>query len=318
MPGPPRVAIVMTAYNVADYLGAALDSALAQTFEDFELLIVDDGSTDDTVQVASAIRDRRVRLVQSAHRGAAFQLRQGIALTSAPYLAPLDADDLWHPSKLERHLEFLEAHPEVDLTFSWSRIVDEHGRDTGLASRPWRGAISFRELLADNVIGNGSASVLRREALDAAGGIDPAFCAYYDLDAWLRMAARGDGKLWAIPEYLTSYRRRAGQITSDVPALVEDFGRLLRKIRGLSPRAVAEVEKRARSNMRRFFAYGWYQAGEYRRAVRTMAGSLARAPHTFLTDRRNYQMSAAALSGLVLPERLHGYITRAALRVKRA
>ena len=318
MPAPPRVAIVMTAYNVADYIGAAIESALAQTFSDFELLVVDDGSTDDTPQIAGAIADARLRVVRSPHRGAAAQLREGIALTQAHYLALLDGDDLWSPTKLERHVQFLDAHPEADLTFSWSRIIDEHGRDTGLASRHWNGPISFDELLADNVIGNGSALVLRRYALTAAGGIDPAFSAYYDLDAWLRMAARRPGSLWAIPEFLTFYRRRAGQLTSDVPALEQDFDRLIRKAHDLAPRVVAQVEKQARSNMRRFFAYGWYQAGDYAKSVRTLAGSLACAPKTFLADRRNYQMGAAALSGLLLPARLHGYITRAALRVARA
>jgi hypothetical protein len=81
---------------------------------------------------------------------------------------------------------------------------------------------------------------------------------------------------------------------------------------------VALVEKRARSNMRRFFAYGWYQAGDYGRAVRTMARSLRSAPGIFAADRRNWEMSAAALGGLLLPAPLHGYITRAALRWKSA
>ena len=153
-------------------------------------------------------------------------------------------------------MQFLNAQPRADLTFSWSRIIDEDGRDTGLTSRLWDGPISFSELLADNVIGNGSALVLRREALMAAGGIDAAFAACYDLDAWLRIGALRPGNLWAVPEFLTFYRRRPGQITGDVAVVERSFEQLLQKARWFAPRAVALVEGRARSNMQRFCAYG--------------------------------------------------------------
>ncbi|HTS48335.1 MAG TPA: glycosyltransferase [Bryobacteraceae bacterium] len=314
----PAVSVVMTAYNVAPYIGAAIQSALAQTFRDFELLVLDDGSTDGTLRIAEQFQDRRVRVLRSPHRGAAMQLRHGIEQTSGPYVALLDADDLWSPNKLEQHVRFLDAQPRADLTFSWSRIIDEDGRDTGLTSRLWDGPISFSELLADNVIGNGSALVFRREALVAAGGIDASLAACYDLDAWLRIGALRPGNLWAIPEFLTFYRRRHGQLTGDVPVIERSFEQLMQKARWFAPRAVALVEGRARSNMQRFCAYGWYQAGSYGRAFGTMTRSLRRAPRVFFADRRNWEMTAAALSGLLLPAGLHRRITGAALRARRA
>ena len=314
----PVVSVVMTAYNVAAYVATAIESALAQTFRDFEMIVIDDGSTDGTLQIAERFQDSRLRVVVSRHRGAAAQLREGIENTSGPYLAFLDADDLWYPTKLERHIQFLNARPGADLAFSWSRIVDEEGEDTGLTSRQWDGPISLTELLADNVIGNGSALVLRREALESAGGIDPTFLACYDLDAWLRIAALRPGNLWAIPDFLTSYRRRPGQITANVPLMERSFEQVLRKAHWFAPRAVAEVEQRARCNMQRFCAYGWYRAGYYGRALATMSRSLRRAPEVFLADRRNWKMTAAALSGLLLPGGLHRRIAGAALRATSA
>ena len=305
----PAVSVVMTAYNVAPYIGAAIQSALAQTFRDFELMVLDDGSTDGTLRIAERIEDARVRVVRSPHRGAALQLRRGIEQTRGPYVALLDADDLWSPDKLEQHVQFLDAQPRADLTFSWSRIIDEDGRDTGLTSRLWNGPISFSELLADNAFGNGSALVFRREALVAAGGIDTAFAACYDLDAWLRIGALRPGNLWAIPEFLTFCRRRHGQITSDVAVIEQSFELLMQKARWFAPRAVALVEGRARSNMQRFCAYGWYQAGSYARAFGTMTRSLRRAPRVFFSDRRNWEMAVASLSGLLLPAGLHRRIT---------
>ncbi|HLG94866.1 MAG TPA: glycosyltransferase [Bryobacteraceae bacterium] len=318
MANSPKVSIVMTAYNVADYIGPAIVSVLAQTFGEFELIVMDDGSTDGSEGIAEGFKDARVRVVRSAHRGPAVQLKAGIERTTANYVALLDADDLWSPKKLEHHVKFLDVHPGADLTFSWSRIIDRDGQDTGLTSRLWDGPISFSELLADNVIGNGSALVFRRAALEAAGGIDTSFSACHDLDAWLRIGALRPGNLWAIPEFLTYYRRRPGQLTEDVDLIARSFDQLLRKAGWFAPRAVAAVEEQARSNMQRFCAYGWYQAGLYGRSLGAMARSLRRAPRLFCADRRNWEMTAAALSAFLLPGPLHRRITGMALKTTRA
>lgn len=314
----PALSVVTASYNVADYIGQAIHSALAQTFRDFELIVIDDGSTDGTLDVVKQIFDPRIRLEPRPHQGAPATLAEGIALARAPYLAFLDGDDFWHPNKLEKHVRFLDSHPTADLTFSWSRIIDEFGRDTGLTSRLWNGPISCAQLLADNVIGNGSSPVFRREALLAAGGIDTTFPGCYDLDAWLRMSLIRSGNLVAIPEFLTFYRRRPGQLTADVPMMESSFNRLIEKMRAIAPEHAARAEKRARSNMQRFFAYGRYQGDDYSGALRTIARSFRQAPGTFLSDSRNWKMTAATLAGLVLPQRVHGYLTRAALRMKRA
>jgi glycosyltransferase involved in cell wall biosynthesis len=301
----PAVSVVMTAFNVAEFVGPAIDSALAQTWRDFELIVVDDGSTDGTLEIVRQIADPRMSVTALPHRGVSVQLQAAIELARAPYVAFLDGDDLWSPDKLERHVEFLKAHPDADFTFSWSRIIDARGQDTGLTTRLWKGPISFSELLADNVIGNGSATVLRRKALDAAGGIDSTLEACHDLDSWLRIALLRPRNLWAIPEYLTFYRRRLGQLTCDVPLMTRSFDRVIEKLRRLAPDEVAQVEKQARSNMERFFAYGWYQSGQCGKSVRQMGRSFLRAPALFIADSRNWLMSAAALAGLFLPSRLH-------------
>ena len=295
----------MAAYNVADYIGAALKSALAQTFRDFELFVMEDGSTDETADVAARFSDPRISIIRGAHLGAAAELRDGIARSRGKYLAFLDADDLWDQKKLARHVDFLESHGAADLTFSWSRIIDESGVETGLTSPPWLGPVSFSELLADNVIGNASALVFRREALADAGGIDPTLEAYFDLDACLRIGALRQGNLWAIPEFLTLHRRRAGQITEDIEKLDRSFEQLLQKAKWFAPRAAAMVEPVARANMQRRCAYGWYEAGDYWKSLATMTRSLRRDPRTFSADRRNWNMTAASLKRALLPRALH-------------
>ncbi|HMD48824.1 MAG TPA: glycosyltransferase, partial [Bryobacteraceae bacterium] len=277
---------------------------------DFELIVMDDGSTDDTAAVAGRFSDPRMRLIRAAHQGPAIELRDGVWRSHGNYVALLDGDDVWDVNKLARHVEFLDSHAGADMTFSWSRIIDEEGRDTGLTSPPWVGPISLSELLADDVVLTASALVFRREALIDAGGIDTSLEAWFDLDACLRIGALRQGNLWAIPEFLTLHRRRAGQITADVEKLDRCFEQLLQKAKWFAPRAAAMVEPVARSNMQRRCAYRWYQAGNYWRSLAIMSKSLRRDPRAFWADRRNWKMSAAALSGAVLPRGLHRRIVR--------
>ncbi len=319
MSGRPAVSVVMPAYNLASYIGAAVESVLAQTLADFELIVVDDGSTDGTLQCLSRFQgDARLQVVSEPHRGMPFPVCRGVELARAPYIAFLDGDDLWAPTKLERHIQFFESHPGADLTFSWSRIVDEQARDTGLTSQLWKGSVSFSQLLADNVIGNGSALVVRREALLAAGGIDSSFPCCHDVDFWLRVALLRPGNLQAIPEFLTFYRRRPGQLTRNVDLMEKNFERVLDRARTLAPEEVARVEKKARCNMQRFFAFGSYQNGDYSAALRFLWRSLRAAPFGFLADARNWKMTAAALAGLALPRSWHNFLVRATLRAGRA
>jgi glycosyltransferase involved in cell wall biosynthesis len=315
----PTISVLMPAYNVASYVVPAIESVLAQTFRDFELVVVDDGSTDGTLERASRFQcDSRVRVIAETHRGMPYPICRGVELTQAPYIALLDGDDLWAPTKLERHSDFFESHPNADLTFSWSRIVDEHGHYTGLTSRAWRGSISFRELLMDNVISNGSSLVVRRDALLAAGGIDASLPVCYDIDTWLRVALLRPENVHAIPEFLTFYRRRPGQLTCNVPLMETNFERVLERLRAIAPQQVASVEEKARCNMQRFFAYGSYQNGDFASALRFLRRSLVAAPVGFLADIRNWKMTAAALAGMALPRRWHSLLVQTLLRSGRA
>ena len=116
------------------------------------------------------------------------------------------------------------------------------------------------------------------------------------------MALLRPGNLHAIPEFLTFYRRRPGQLTRNVVVMEENFERVLERARALAPSDVARVEKKARCNMQRFFAFGSYQNRDYSAALRFLRRSLTTAPLGFLADIRNWKMTAAALAGLAFPQ----------------
>jgi glycosyltransferase involved in cell wall biosynthesis len=118
------ISVIIPAYNVAQFLREAVDSALAQTRRDIEAIVVDDGSTDGSADMLRDLDDPRLRVIRQDNAGSAAARNAGLRLASGNLVAFLDADDRWAPQNLERQAAFLESHPEVDMTFGHSLAVD--------------------------------------------------------------------------------------------------------------------------------------------------------------------------------------------------
>jgi glycosyltransferase involved in cell wall biosynthesis len=308
----PKASVIVSTYNQAPFVRAAVDSVLAQTLSDLELIVLDDGSTDGTLERLRDYADPRLRTVAQENQGAPKAANAGLRLASGAFVAVLDGDDVWLPTKLERHLDYMERHPHVDLTFSWCGVIDAAGRRTRLRFKRWSGPISFRELLTDYVIGTNSSAVLRRAAVERVGGYDPALCRCYDMDLALRIALGGPEAAWAIEEELTLYRRHPVQMSRDWRPVAEDWERMIRKLGALAPQEVADAEDAARDNMQRYFAFLAYESREYGECAALLNGALRKAPGRFARDQRNWQLAAACASGLGLPPRVHAWLERAA------
>jgi glycosyltransferase involved in cell wall biosynthesis len=211
--------VIVPAYNAARTVAVALDSVLGQTFADFELLVVDDGSSDGTADVVGSREDARVACVTIANGGVARARNHGLALTSAEYVAFLDADDAWRPTKLERQVQTLSVRPSAGLCFTAAELVDDElrpiGQDPAMLYPDYCEAL----LTIGNVLSAGASSVLaRRSVLRATGGFDPLLSQCADWDLWLRMSLEAD--FAAIAEPLVLYRQALGTMSSD-PALLE-------------------------------------------------------------------------------------------------
>ena len=160
-------------------------------------------------------------------------------------MAFLDADDRWAPRNLERQAAFLRDHPEVDITFGHSLLIDEEGRSLGFKSSSCAGIIELSQLLRTNEIGNGSCLLLRREALDRAGWFDTTLAACVDLDVWLRVASLRSRNVVAIPEVLTFYRRRHGRLSSDWRRMEAAYLQLFERLKRVAPLDVQREENAA-------------------------------------------------------------------------
>ena len=197
----PRVAVVVTCYNLGKYLDEAVDSVLAQTFQDFEILVVDDGSTEpETVRLLSDYARPKTRVTRIENRGLSGARNEGIRQTTAGYICCLDADDRLAPNYLERSVQVLDTRPEIAFVSHWLETFGDE-------SYVWKPASAgFPALLDMNSI-NGAALV-RREALLKVGLFDETMrrgCEDWDL--WIGMVERGMPGV-ILPEVLFHYRRR--------------------------------------------------------------------------------------------------------------
>lgn len=213
-------------YNVEKYIAKCLESVLAQHFKNFEVICVDDGCQDDTVNIVKQFSDRRIRLVQQANRGLSGARNTGIFAASGLYVALLDADDFWAPEKLTMHVNHLNQNQHVDVSYCPSRFVDEQGNELGIGQFPALKNISFKQVLCRNPIGNGSVPVFRKNALlkqayDVVGEnrkqiFNESLRQSEDIELWVRIAASKDNCFEGIETPLTYYRVNEGGLSANL------------------------------------------------------------------------------------------------------
>jgi len=258
--------IVIPVYNGENTLVVAIDSALAQTHDDFEVLVVDDGSTDSSAEIARSYADPRLRLYRQPNGGLNAARNAGIREGRGEYVGLLDADDLWEPTKLARHAAHLDADPEIGLSFSGSWMMDEAGRATGLRQTPQLTGITPRVLATRNPVGNGSTPLMRRAALaDIAhphpGGAQGETCWFdeelrqsTDIECWLRLSLTTGWRIEGIGEALTGYRLNPHGLSANIPRQLETWTRMMEKTAQYAPDFVAEHGAIARAYQLRYLA----------------------------------------------------------------
>jgi glycosyltransferase involved in cell wall biosynthesis len=212
----PTVSVILPTWNRLPLLRRAVDSVLAQTFRDFELIVADDGSTDGTRDYLEAIEDPRVRPIWLEHHGDPTSARSaGLRHVRGEWVAFLDSDDLWLPDKLALQLQRLAAHPSCRWSYTGYSLVDADGRPlaerSALLGRPISGHI-LEPLLRFEVAVSVVTMLVQRSLIDEIEGFDETFPVRSDYDFALRLAARGE--VCALSENLTWVREHAGRTTT--------------------------------------------------------------------------------------------------------
>lgn len=221
----PRFSVVIAAYNAERTVAETLESVLAQSETNFEIVAIDDGSNDRTLEILLdfAKRDRRILIASQPNSGVAAARNMGIAKAKGELVAFLDADDIWHPKKLERHFELHESNPQIDA--SYARISFCPDRDGPLRAGRTKSSVAetfctLEDVLIENAVCTMSNLVVRRQALTDIGGFDGEMRHVEDQDLLARLVGKGR-LLWGIAETLVGYRMSADGLSCDFQSMVD-------------------------------------------------------------------------------------------------
>ncbi len=207
----PTISVIMSVYNGERYLRQAIDSILTQTYEDFEFIIINDGSTDSTVEILRSYTDPRLRIIEQENIGLTRSLNRGVALAKGKYIARMDADDLSMPERFARQVAFLDAHPEIGMVGT-SGLIQNETRGVG-----WEYPVHILdEDIRHNLIkGNQfvhTSVMLRKVVLQSLGGYDETYPYIQDYELWVRLAALT--RLANLPDVLVIHREHKDTVSA--------------------------------------------------------------------------------------------------------
>jgi glycosyltransferase involved in cell wall biosynthesis len=222
------ITIVVPAYNAGATIDRTLKSVRSQSYRDIEILVVDDGSLDETPSIIArhAAADKRIRLITQANRGVAAARNRGIAEARGNLIAPIDADDLWSSTKLEKQIATMaEGGPDVGLVYCWYAIIDAEDLIEGIA-KPTKSGKVLSCLCARNFVGNGSSPLMRKDVVLAAGGYSTHLRAVRaqgceDWLLYLRIAEKHEFRV--VEECLLGYRMVPGSMSRDIRQMLRSL-----------------------------------------------------------------------------------------------
>lgn len=296
--GDDRVSIVIPAYNAANFLDRTLLSARGQTHKTIEILVIDDGSTDTTRAIAEqhALEDARVQVIATENRGVAAARNLGISKAAGAYVAFLDADDLWHPTKLEKQVAALAGKPETwAAAYAYFRSIDADDFVTGGTFVSGPSGYIFGRHLCLRYVGNGSSLLVRRSVAAAIGGFDPSYAAKgiggcEDLDFEIRLMEKH--RVACVPEWLVGYRYYDGNMSSDSARMARSMLAVVENCFSRNPELHPFIRRHAIANAHIYTARNFLRAKCFRESARSTVAVLLHDWATFVALLDSYRVTA--------------------------
>lgn len=324
----PKVSVIIPVYGAERFIAKTLQSVINQTYSNIEILIIDDETRDKSIEICKQFTDERIKIISQKNRGLAGARNTGIRNAQGEYLAFIDADDLWRPDKLEKHVTHLNSNPNIGISFSRSLFIDENDNPLGIYQMSKLSNITPLDFWCRSPIGNGSAGVFRRSVFDDIkfqanlyGTIedfyfDDNFRESEDVECWLRISIKTQWKIEGIAEDLTLYRIHAKGLSADINKMMESWYKLIEKVRSYAPTEMEKWEKPAIAYRLRYLARravtlqaGWTSAQLLHRALNTYWQILLEEP------RRTFITGAAAYFLCILPKPIYSQIQKLALSI---
>jgi glycosyltransferase involved in cell wall biosynthesis len=277
----PKVSVLTPVYNGADFLATALQSTLDQSFQDFEVMVVNDGSTDNSEQIAqsfSAKSPEQIKVFTQVNGGLCAARNRGIAEARGEYLALLDADDAWHRDHLARCVEVLDKHPEIGLVHANIRRVDTQGNEVSVPLRHWRAheAQPWRALFLRDEHVSCPTAVFRTSLVQQLGNFDMYFnkLGCEDRDMWLRIASVAG--VHYLDDIQADYRLHNSNMSKASAKMLEARLRLIKK-HGATP-AGSALQSHAMSALHADMGDERRAAGQFNEALSNYWGALKHRP----------------------------------------
>ncbi len=231
----PKVDVIVPAYNAGRFLATSLESVIAQTFQDWRIVLVDDGSTDDTDEIArnyAARLGRRLLHLTQSNKGVSAARNAAIHASDSEYIAMMDGDDVWLPERLELSVRALDQHPDAGLSYGFVSCIDDMGKVISTHDQLHSGAEGrvARSLYTRSVDVPCVTVTVRRAVLNSTGAFDETMHASEDRDLWLRIAQKSD--VVRVPKIIALYRRSQGSLTTGGQRMFDAQMRFVEKHRG--------------------------------------------------------------------------------------
>ncbi|MFS1702829.1 glycosyltransferase [Alteromonas sp. AMM-1] len=323
----PIVSVVMPVFNAQYYLSAAIESVLQQTCEYFELICVDDGSTDDSLEIIRSFHDPRIRLVSENQLGLAAARNVGIHCARGQFIALIDPDDCYEPEKLLLHLKHLLSDPRIGVSYCPSLFIDQNGKKTGLGQYPRLHNVDTKQVMCRNPVGNCSAAVIRMAALESiqpfvAKHESGRFC-YFDEtlkqsehnDFWMRISLNTDWRFEGISMPLTLYRVNQDGLSGDLEQNYSNWQSSMQRHLNSHPAQVKPWLSLAQAYQLRYLARRAVKSGDPFKAIGYVMRAVATNVRIVWEEPvKTLVTLATAILGL-LPAPLYKQLEKAAIRL---
>ena len=300
----PLVSVIIPAYNAERFIARTLQSVLAQTYTNLEVIVVDDGSGDGTAQIVKSIAqtDRRIIFLQQPNLGVAAARNLGISKSTGEFIAPIDADDLWYPENIVKQVQQMQSDSSVGLVYSWSVDIDENDALLGgFRAAKIEGEV-YNTLVCHNFIGNASASLIRRSCL---GKANPYNCEMKlqnaqgceDWELYLRIAENYQFRV--VPEFLVGYRKLLSSMSGDYNQMAKSHASIMQTVRQKHPHLPAIVYRLSSSNLYMYFAHQSNRCNKHRVTLFWLYEALQADLITPFLRLGLYRLSIASISGSI-------------------
>ena len=299
--------MVVPVYNGEATIAETIRSVLDQTYRDFELLVINDGSTDATPEILAAIQDPRLKVLDFPNAGLSASRNRGIECAAGEFISFLDADDVWLPGKLEAQLKALVENAAAAVSYSWTEFVDMEGRRLGYGLQPTESGQVFADLLVNFFVGSGSNAMVRTEIFEELGRFDESLTAAEDWDMFLRIAARYP--FVVVPETHVLYRITHNSMSRNVLRQEQQCLRVLdRAFSGEPGISLLHLKRHALANLYLYLATHALRGTPDRQsglvAARFLGAALAQRPAVLKRFKQVAIVFLKSLSVLVLPSGL--------------